>query len=142
MSTLTLDKQSLERMDADMNKKAEMLTDEQVNAIAQMVNNAVNLPLLGEKAEFVVFAKIVRMLDRKLYEVLPNEYYELINDASNGISEEEAAKMEERLTNLLNEKVNIPFISERKEAILIGIVIGQVVRAMVNGFKLGEKPIA
>jgi ribosomal protein S13 len=142
MSTLTLDKQSLERMDADMNKKAEMLTDEQVNAIAQMVNNAVNLPLLGEKAEFVVFAKIVRMLDKKLYEVLPNEYYELINDASNGISEEEAAKMEERLTNLLNEKVNIPFISERKEAILIGIVIGQVVRAMVNGFKLGEKPIA
>ncbi len=129
-------------MDADMNKKAEMLTDEQVNAIAQMVNNAVNLPLLGEKAEFVVFAKIVRMLDKKLYEVLPNEYYELINDASNGISEEEAAKMEERLTNLLNEKVNIPFISERKEAILIGIVIGQVVRAMVNGFKLGEKPIA
>ena len=142
MSTLTLDKQSLEQINSDMNNKAEMLSDEQVNAIAQMVNNAVNLPLLGERAEFVVFAKIVRVLDRKLYELLPNEYYELINDASNGISEEEAAKMEDRLTKLLNEKVNIPFISERKEEMLIGIVIGQIVRAMVNGFKLGEQPIA
>jgi ribosomal protein S13 len=142
MSTLTLDKQSVERINADMNEKVEMLSDEQVNAIAEMVNNAVNLPLLGEKTEFVVFAKIVRMLDSKLYELLPNEYYELINDASNGITEEEAAKMEERLTKLLNEKVNIPFISERKEEILIGIVIGQIIRAMVKGFKLSEKPIA
>ncbi len=141
MSTLTLDKQSLERMDADMNQKAEMLTDEQVNAIAQKVNAAVNLPLLGENAEFRVFAKIVKMLDRKLYEILPNEYYELINNSSNGISEEEAAKMEERLTNAINEKVNIPFISERKEQVLISIVVGQIVRAMVDGFKLDEAPI-
>ena len=141
MSTLTLDKASLDQMNTDMNVKVEMLSDEQVNAIAQKVNVAVNLPLLGEKAEFRVFAKIVRVLDRKLYEVLPNEYYQLINDASNGISAEEASKMEERLTKLLNEKVNIPFISERKEEMLIGIVVGQIVRAMVTGLKLEEQPI-
>lgn len=142
MATQTLDKASLAQMDSDMNKKSEMLTDEQVNAIAQKVNEAVNLPLLNENAEFKVFAKIVRLIDRKIYEILPNEYYELINDSSNGISEEEAAKMEERLTTLLNEKVDIPFINEKKEQILIGIVVGQIVRAMVNGFKIAEKPVA
>lgn len=137
----SLDQAGVSQMKDDMNNKTEMLTDEQVNALATQVNGAVNLPLLGEQAEFRVFAKVVRLIDMKLYETLPNEYYELVNDASNGISEEDASKMEERFTTVLNKKVDIPFISEKKEQIIIGIVIGQIIRAMVKGFKLAEKPI-
>jgi len=142
MATLTLDKATLEAIKTDMNEKSEMLSDAQINALAQKVNDAINLPILGEKAEFKVFAKIIRVIDRKLYELLPNEYYELVNDASNGISEDDALRLEDRLTKLLNENINIPFISEAKEEMLIRLVISQLVRAMVKGFKLAEKPIA
>ena len=140
MSTLTLDAQALENMQADMNAKTSMLTDEQLNALAQKINAAINIPILGEKAELVVFAKIIKLIDVKLYELLPNEYYELINSVNDGISEEEAAMMTQRLSKLLNEKINIPFISEQKEEKLISLVIGYIVGAMVKGVKLvGEK---
>ena len=140
MSTLTLDAQALENMQADMNTKTSMLTDEQLNALAQKINAAINIPILGEKAELVVFAKIIKLIDVKLYELLPNEYYELINSVNDGISEEEAAMMTQRLSKLLNEKINIPFISEQKEEKLISLVIGYIVGAMVKGVKLvGEK---
>ena len=140
MSTLTLDAQALENMQADMNAKTSMLTDEQLNALAQKINAAINIPILGEKAELVVFAKLIKLIDVKLYELLPNEYYELINSVNDGISEEEAAMMTQRLSKLLNEKINIPFISEQKEEKLISLVIGYIVGAMVKGVKLvGEK---
>ena len=140
MSTLTLDAQALENMQADMKTKTSMLTDEQLNALAQKINAAINIPILGEKAELVVFAKIIKLIDVKLYELLPNEYYELINSVNDGISEEEAAMMTQRLSKLLNEKINIPFISEQKEEKLISLVIGYIVGAMVKGVKLvGEK---
>ena len=142
MSTLTLDKATLEAMNADMNQQNEMLTDAQVNALAQKVNEAINLPILGEKAEFKVFAKIIKLIDRKLYELLPNEYYSLINDATNGISEDEAIRLEDRLTKVLNDHINIPFISEAKEEMLIRLVVGQLVRAMVVGFKMAECPVS
>jgi hypothetical protein len=140
MSTLTLDAQAIENMQADMNAKTSMLTDEQLNALAQKINSAINIPILGEKAELVVFAKIIKLIDAKLYELLPNEYYELINSMNDGISEDDATMMTHRLTRLLNERINIPFISEQKEEKLISLVIGYIVGAMVKGTKLvGEK---
>jgi hypothetical protein len=138
----TLSKASIAEIKADMISNGSMLTDEQVNALAQKVNEAINLPLLNENAEFKVFAKIIKLIDSKLYDVLPNEYYELIHDANNGISETEAVVLEERLTKVLNGKINIPFISEQKEGMLLAIVVSQIVRGMVDGFKLQEKSIA
>jgi Txe/YoeB family toxin of Txe-Axe toxin-antitoxin module len=59
---------------------------------------------------------------------------------NDGISEDDATMMTQRLTRLLNEAINIPFISEQKEEKLISLVIGYIVGAMVKGTKLvGEK---
>jgi hypothetical protein len=128
-------------MQADMNAKTSMLTDEQLNALAQKINAAINIPILGEKAEFVVFAKIIKLIDIKMYELLLNECYELINSVNDGISEADAELMTTRLSKLLNETINIPFISEEKEEKLIGLVLGYIVGAMVKGAKLtGSSP--
>jgi hypothetical protein len=131
----TLTKGNLKKIESDM-AKVEMLTDAEVNALAQKVNAAINLPILNEEKEFVIFAKIIKWIDRKLYEILPNEYYELINDATDGISKEEAVALEERLTPIINDAVNIPIISEKQEEKLISLVLGIIINAMVKGFKL------
>ena len=133
----TLTKKNLEQIKSDQ-KKVEMLTDAEVNALAQKVNMVINLPILNEEKEFVVFVKIIKWIDQKLYEILPNEYYELINDATDGISKDEAVALEQRLTPIINNAIDIPIISERQEEKLISLVLGIIINAMVKGFKLEE----
>jgi hypothetical protein len=137
-ATSNLTKAQLAQIGQDMNEKVEMLSDAQVNSLAQQANKAINLPFLKEDKELIVFAKVVRLVDKKLYQVLPNEYYELIKDATNGISKEEAVIIEERLTPLINDAINIPVLSEKQEQKLISFILGIIVNAMVKGFKLEE----
>ena len=136
--TLTLTEKQIKKIKEDMDDKIELLTDAEINAIAQKVNKAINLPFLSEEQEFIIFAKIIKWIDRQLYKLLPNEYYELVNDASDGISKEEAIKIEERLTPLINNVVNIPIITEKQEEKLIGLILGLIINAMIKGFKLEE----
>jgi hypothetical protein len=136
--TVTLTKKQLQKIQEDMDDKIEMLTGAEIDAIAQAVNKAINLPFLSEEQEFIIFVKVIKWIDRQLYKLLPNEYYELVKDASNGISKEEAIKIEERLTPLINNVINIPIISEKQEAKLIGLILGLIIKAMVKGFKLEE----
>ena len=138
MAEITLTRQQLNQIKKDMDKRVEMLTDAEINAIAQKVNKAINLPFLNEEKEFIVFGKIIKLVDRQLYRLLPNEYYELVKDASDGISKEEAVKIEERLTPLINNVVNIPILTERQEEKLIGLVLSLIINAMIKGFKLEE----
>jgi len=138
MSEITLTKTQLEKISTDMNDQVEMLTPEEVNALAMKVNKAINLPFISEEKEFVVFVKIIKWIDKKLYQLLPNEYYELINDATNGISKEEAMIIEERVTPMINNIVNLPVLTEKQEEKLISIILGLIINAMVKGFKLEE----
>ena len=138
MAEITLTKKQLEKIMKDVDEKVEMLTNAEINAIAQKVNKAINLPFLNEEKEFIVFGKLIKLVDRQLYKLLPNEYYELIQDATDGISREEAIKIEERLTPLINNVVNIPILTEKQEEKLIGLVLSLIINAMVKGFKLEE----
>lgn len=140
MAEITLTKKQLEKIKSDMYEQVEMLTDGEINAIAQKVNKAFNIPFLNEEKEFIVFGKVIKWVDRKLYKLLPNEYYELVKDSSDGISKEEAIKIEERLTPLINNVVNMPILTEKQEEKLIRLVLGLIINAMVKGCKLEEVP--
>lgn len=138
MSEITLTKGQLVQIRKDQEEQKEMLTDAEINALAQKVNKAINIPFLNEEKEFVVFVKVVKWIDKQLYQLLPNEYYELVKDATDGISKEEAIKIEERLTPLINNAVNVPVLTERQEEKLISLVLGLIINAMIKGFKLEE----
>lgn len=117
---------------------AEMLTDAQVIILATMINERINLPFIGEEKEQIVFIKLVKFVDRNLYMMLPNEYYSLIHDATDGISQKEADLIVERVTPLINNLVNIPILTEKMEAKLISLLLGIIMKAMVKGEKLEE----
>jgi len=137
---ITLTETQLDQIKLDMDKKVEMLSDSEINAIAIKLNDKINLPFLDEAKELVVFGKIVKWIDKVLYKLLPNEYYELVKDATDGISEEEADNIQERLTPLINNIVNIPFLDEKQEAKLISLVLDIIIKAMIKGLKLEEVP--
>jgi len=141
MPSIRLTKDQMKQLKEDMDEKVEMLTDEEIHSLVQKVNAAINLPFLGEKKEAVVLAKVIRWIDRKLYELLPNEYYKLVKDSADGISKEEAQEIEDRLTPLINNAVNIPVLSEKQEAKLISLVLGLIINAMVKGLNLEQLPI-
>lgn len=138
MTTISLTTDHLAGITNDMDKQAEMLTDAEINALAQKVNKKINLPFLSEEKELVVFAKLVKWIDRELYKILPNEYYGLINDASNGLTTEEANDLRIRLTPMINKAINIPILSEESEEKLINTVLGAIIGAMIKGSKLEE----
>jgi len=117
-------------------KGSGMLSNDQVMRIAGIVNAKINLPVIGEKKEQIVFVKIIKLIDSKLYEILPNEYYQLVASLENGITDNEAELMTKRLTKLLNRKINIPILSEKKEAKLIKKVLGIIINAMRKNQKL------
>ncbi len=138
MAEIQLTKAQLDQIRKDMNEQVEMLTDGQVMALAQKVNKVINLPFLNEEKELKVFAKVVRWVDKQIYKLLPNEYYELVRGCDDGISKEEAMQIEERLTPLINNAVNVPVLPEKMEGKLIGLILGLIVNAMVKGFNLEE----
>ena len=138
MPGITLTQKQLEQIRKDMDKDIELLSIEEVNALAQNVNKAINLPFIKEEKEFVVIVKVIRWIDRQLYKLLPNEYYGLVKNLSDGISKEEAQILEERLTPLINNVINLPILTERHEEKLIGLVLGLIINAMVKGFNLEE----
>lgn len=139
MSTQAITEKAFSEIEKDMNEQTTMLSNEQINALAKEANDFINLPVIGEKLELIILAKVIRLIDKKLYQLLPNEYYKLINNMHDGLSAEEAAMMEIRLTKVLNQNINIPFISEKNEADLIGFVLSQIIKAMLKGATLAEK---
>ncbi len=138
MEPITLTKDHLAGIANDMDNQEEMLTDAEINALAQKVNKKINLPFLSEEKELVVFAKLVKWIDRELYKILPNEYYSLIHDVSEGLTSQEATDLEIRLTPLINNAINIPILSEKLEGKLISLVLSGIMGAMVKGSKLEE----
>ena len=136
MSEITLKMSQLDQIKVDMNEQVEMLSDAEVNALAQKLNAAINLPFLKEEKEFIVFVKVIKLIDKQLYNLLPNEYYVLVKDATEGISEEEAKIIKDRLTPVINSVINIPVLTEEQEGYLISLVLGLIINAMVKGFKL------
>jgi len=141
MASIELTAEQLAKITQDMNLQIDMLTDEEIAALAVKVNEKFNVPFLSEEKEFIVFVKIIKWIDRQLYAILPNEYYELVHDSSNGISDKEMVAIRARISPLINKVVDIPILSEGVEEMLIGFILDIILSALVKGFHLETIPV-
>jgi len=138
---ITLTQEQIDQIKKDMLLQTEMLTDEEVNALANKLNNTINIPILSAEKEFIVFVKLIRWVDRQLYALLPNEIYKLVHDSHDGISREEAVKIRQRVSPLINKLIDIPIVSEALEEVIIGTILDLILTALIKGFKLEQKEI-
>ncbi len=116
-----------------------MLTEEQISRLAQKLNDRINLPIVGEGLELMLFKKIVRQMDKKIHDILPDELYQLINLLGQGFAEEEdLEETKARLVHALNNLFDIPFIKEEREQEIIVFFINIIVEALRRNKTMDE----
>ena len=114
-----------------------MLSEEQIQFIVDRVNEKVNVPILGEKAEGKLIRKAVDKVLKCLEENLPKEFFDFLDDLSNGI--EPGMDIEEIKSNtveFLNKEINLPIVGEKFEAKLFTEVVDLIFNALKKGEKL------
>ncbi len=128
---ITLTEEQHNKITADMSDVS-MLDQEEVEVIASLLNRKINLPFVSEDSEQIVFVKLVKLIDSILYASLPNEIYELVKIASDGISPEEARILSTTLSARLNKKFDLPYIPEFIEAKIFDSAITYIISATVE----------
>ena len=130
MTSIVLTPEQRANILLDADRKIEMLSEEELEAIATQLNEVINIPVIGEAKEQVVLVKLVKMIDRYIYQRMPNEIYELVRKTSDGISDEEAQLIEQRLATGLNNNINIPYLTEGMEQRAFEFVIKIITNAL------------
>ncbi|MBC8402271.1 MAG: hypothetical protein H8E14_12350 [Candidatus Marinimicrobia bacterium] len=105
------------------------MSDEEIKDLAKRLNKKINVPIISETGEEKILIKIVMKIDRFLYDNLPNEFYELVRSADQGIDDDEAKRLIVRLSKLANQHVDIPYIPEQMEYIAIRFIITTIINA-------------
>lgn len=130
MAYIELTQDEWNKVSGDMNEKVEMLTKDEVEIIASKLNEEINIPILGDRSEKKILIKIVRKIDRFLYKNLPNEIYGLVRLVEDGITDEEEVILRNRLPDLINEHVNLPFLNESTERKIFEFVLNIIIDAL------------
>ncbi len=136
MPAITLTEEQRKQVLHEFDVQVEMLSAEEVEALASKLNAKIDLPFIVEGTEQVIFVKTVRIFDRLLYQNIPNELYGLIKTTSDGISDKDAEELKLVLGSRLNKSLEIPYIPEWVEQQILEILIGLVVDAMRKNFSV------
>jgi len=118
-----------------------MLSQEQINYIADKLNKKINIPIIGEKFEKKLIIKGLEKVDTELEQHLPAEWSKLLDDVSDGIepgSPADLQSIKDNLVAFLNKKIDIPIIGEKAEAKLFGFAIDMIFDALQKGKKLQD----
>lgn len=116
-----------------------ILTEQQKEYLVNKVNKKVNLPIVGERAEKMIFTKAIEKIMEKLEEELPHEILNYINDVSDGFIPGGEGNLQDAIdasVRMLNKEINIPLISEEKEQKLFTAIVESLFEAMKKGNKL------
>jgi len=112
------------------------LTKKEQTAIAQRLNEKISLPFLSEAKEHAVLVKLILKIDNYLYNLLPNEIFDLIHDQDEGFDEIEAAQVAARLNKMAQADLNLPYLSDHHEYYAITFVLIVLINAMREGSDL------
>lgn len=113
-----------------------MLSENQVNWLADQLNEKIDLPVIGEKAEKAIIQNALYKVLDVLEEELPADFLEFLDDATDGLepqSEKEMDRIKEEMATFLNNNINLPLIGERKEQKVFEYVVGFLFDAMRKG---------
>ena len=125
-----------------------LLEDKESERIIAILNQSINIPFMNarffksyiplmiKQRERDVFIASITLVEKALSMLLPKALLESINDEKKGVSHEEIAILEERLSPIVTQMINIPFIPERLEARLIHTVLGVILNRMKKEAKV------
>ncbi len=140
MSSITLTDEQRAQIASDMDKQIEMLSADEVEALATKLNEKIDIPYIKEGTEQTIMVKIVKKIDRLLYRKLPNEIYGLVKSSRDGISDDDARQLKAVLATRINKEFDIPYIPEWIEQEILEMSIGLIVNGMRKNYSVMELP--
>jgi len=115
-----------------------MLLVEEQKKIASLINAIIDIPLVSEEMEQIIFEHAVAIIDAALDDILPEIFAGLLRDSDKGIDKDHARDFSQRLAQAVNKRVNLPYLNEEQEGRLIQTVIDPIVKAMIGGRRLDD----
>jgi hypothetical protein len=115
-----------------------MLIIEEQKKIATLVNAIIDIPLVSEDMEQIIFEHAVAIIDAALDDILPEAFAGLLRSSDKGIDKDHARDFATRLAEAVNKRVNLPYLNEEQEGRLIQTVIDPIVKAMISGRRLDD----
>jgi hypothetical protein len=110
-----------------------MLTLQQIDAIVVKIQALPKLPKALKKGlGKTVFKGLLIQIDVLLTGALPEEIYALINNASDGLTEEETEHLKDSLTAFLTEKVKNP-VAQTALPFVLPLIVDEIVTALQKG---------
>lgn len=107
-----------------------MFTENQIDSIAEKVAGSIDIPYVPEFLEVRAVAWAVERISVEVEEYLPAEFVALMQDAATGIERGTSVGMKGRLVDVINSKINIPFVGEDTERAIFDSVITIMCDAM------------
>lgn len=142
MPLLTLTMELLKNGQTLLDVPTDALSEYEVNFLAHKASEVIDQPFLDVERDLMIFAKIVKGIDRELFQLLPYDYYMLVKDETEGVSREVAEEIERRVIPIIINEINIPILTDRQKEKIIGIILGLIVKAMIKGFKIETGQVA
>lgn len=113
-----------------------LFTDTQRVRLAEKLDGFVNTGPL-ELFDGSLFMWVVERVEAVLVAVLPQPMVDMMNDLHRGVEDTSAIK--KRLSQMLSQKVNIPWIPEEAEEKFFGFLIGVLIDALDVGRRLESR---
>ncbi len=115
-----------------------MLSKEQIDRLADTVNEKVNLPFITESLEKTIFVQAIEVIDAKLEEVVPPDVLAFLNDLDDGLDEAEVKKWAEKESNMINERLNIPILDASQETQLLVTILEYILEGLKKNATLDK----
>jgi hypothetical protein len=105
-----------------------MLNESQIEKLADILNSRVDIPFTGEDSERKLLINMLEELNERLEEEVDEEFHDLIAALSDGeLDDEESEEMKIRAVEILNDHVDVPFVSEGSEADILRPVVTMLI---------------
>lgn len=111
-----------------------MLSQTQINSIADQINAKVDLPFLGENQEKAILMAVLGQVGNLVAAVVPKQHQAALSDPNQGIDKTEATKIGNDLMSQITSKIDMGMLGS------VGKNIASTfVESIVNGLQKGGK---
>lgn len=108
---------------------ATVMTDEMVDVLVGKLNEAFNVPFVGEETE----GRWIKFLVLLAKPYVPGWVLQAMGSAANGITEQQAKELEDLITTEVNKVVDIKWVPESVEEAVIRKVVAELLSYALPG---------
>ena len=118
---------------------ANFLSPTQHLKLAEMLDRAINLPLVSNHKEKDIFLKLVRAIDTRVEAMVPDEMLAALNSADITVADMIAGAMKDNLVPILADALAFPFLPTTIKRRVLELVVDMLVEAAAEATTLDDK---